>query len=69
MKRLSNILLLLLIGASFMAYAMAAQRNASQDESAVHPPEMRCFPPRDMLDWRPYDPPSGMCPDWHHLDV
>jgi hypothetical protein len=41
----------------------------AQDEAIVHPPEMRCFPPRDMLDWREIDPPPGLCPDWHHLDV
>jgi hypothetical protein len=38
-------------------------------EAERHPPEMRCFPPRDMLDWSEHDDPPGLCPDFHHLDV
>lgn len=38
-------------------------------EVEIDPPEMHCFPPRDMLDWSEHDDPPALCPDFHHLDV
>jgi hypothetical protein len=68
MKLATTCLLALIIAIVPIGYAASEHRHVPT-ESEIHPPEMRCFPPRDMLDLRFRSPPTGFCPDIHHLDV
>ena len=68
MKLATTYLFALIVALSLIGYAASGHRHVPT-EAETHPPEMRCFPPRDMLDWSEHNDPPGLCPNFHHLDV
>jgi hypothetical protein len=68
MRLATSCVIALIIALFPIGYAASEHRHVPT-EFEIHPPEMRCFPPRDMLDWSEHDDPPGLCPDFHHLDV
>jgi hypothetical protein len=60
--------LALIVTLSLIGYIALRHRHVPM-EAVIHPPEMRCLPPKDMLDMTLRNRPPGLCPDFHHLDV